>query len=195
MPYALYNDDDMNVAVENSLHLVVSRKPGPIQQCLIVAFNLTHEIFNEVPLPEIHCDKFEINVSLLGECLCMTVSYQTKKVNTADIWVMKEYGLRDSWCKLFTLRPSLRKLGFCTPSKPWMPSLRLLCYSSDRSKILLEVDCSNLFWYDLYSKKFSGVPGIPISVVPGIPSFDKAMFCVPSLLSPSLIIGRRTGTS
>jgi len=53
MQYALYNGQTMNVLVENSLHLVVSRKPGMFEPPLIVAFNLTQEIFNEVPLLEI----------------------------------------------------------------------------------------------------------------------------------------------
>jgi len=46
---------------------------------------------------------------------------------------MKEYGFRDSWSKLFTLV----ELCFNIPLTPLKP----LGYSSDRSKVLLEVEC------------------------------------------------------
>jgi len=144
------------------------------------AFNITQEIFNEVPLPEIiQVAKSEIHVSLLEKCLCITMSccYQTNKF---DVWVMKEYGRRDSWCKLFTLWDWY----FHSP----LTYLKPLCYYSDRSKVLLEVECWNdfmsdskkLFWYYLDSKN--------ITCVPGIPTFNDVMLYIGSLLPPSLPI-------
>jgi hypothetical protein len=192
MPFAAFSAPDLGVFVGNSLHWVVFRIPQKgARSMFIVAFNLSQEIFNEVPLPEIHYDIFEINVSLLGECLCMTVGYQTNKVDTADIWVMKEYGFRDSWCKLFTLDESCFGAPFLT-LKPLayssnrskvllqVQTLKPLANSSNRSKVLLQKDRRKLFWFDLKSEK--------LTCVPGIPNFDEAMIYVGSLLPPSLPI-------
>jgi F-box interacting protein len=166
------------VFVENSIHWVMTRTIVESHPCFIVAFNLTLETFNVVPLPaEIEGEEINSNnesstiaVAVLGECLCMTVNYQTTKI---DVWVMKEYGSRDSWCKLFTLDKSLFTLK----------SLRPLCYSRDGSKVLLdgtqvllEVNHRKLFWYDLKSEQ--------VSYVEGIPNLDEAMICVESLVPP-----------
>ncbi|RHN61310.1 putative F-box domain, galactose oxidase/kelch, beta-propeller, F-box associated interaction [Medicago truncatula] len=127
-PYALYYTRTMGVFVENSssLHWVASRKIQPFQSDLILAFNLSLETFNEVPLPDeigeqVNSKSFKIRVADLGGCLCMTVDYKDTKI---DVWVMKEYGCRDS-------------------------------YSIDGKKVLLRVDVVNLFWYDLESNQVS----------------------------------------
>jgi len=108
----------------------------------------------------------------------MIVNYRTNKI---DVWVMKEYGSRDSWCKLFTL------------VKSWfnfihLVSLRPLCYSSDQSKVLLATNHASylfvnpwkLFWYDFKSEQ--------VTCVQGIPTFNEVMICAESLVSPSLPI-------
>jgi len=170
MPYALYYDQKMGVFVENSLHWIMTQKLEPLRPRVIVAFNLTLEIFAEVPFPEIGEDvnskSFEIDAEVLGGCLCMIVNYHTTKI---DVWVMKEYGCRDSWCKLFTLVDSC----FTFPLK----CLRLVGYSSDGSMVLLEVDREKLFWYDRKSEH--------VSYVEGIPNLNDTMICVGSLVPPS----------
>jgi hypothetical protein len=170
----------MGVFVENSnsLHWIMTRKFDNFQPLLIVAFNLTLDIFNEVPLPtEIGGKKVKVNRSLsfqiavadLGGCLCLIMNYhnQTTKIG---VWVMKEYGCRDSWCKLFTLMESC----FVLPLRFLNP----LGYSSDGKKVLLEVNHNMLVWYDLKSQQ--------VSYVEGFPNFDEAMICVGSLVPPSL---------
>ncbi|KEH36954.1 putative F-box domain, galactose oxidase/kelch, beta-propeller, F-box associated interaction [Medicago truncatula] len=172
MPYALQYVQAMGVFVQNSIHWVMTRTIVESHPCFIVAFNLTLETFNVVPFPaEIEGEEVTIAVAVLGECLCMTVNYETTKI---DVWVMKQYGSRDSWCKLFTL----------VKSRFTLKSLRPLCYSRDGSKVLLdgtqvllEVNHRKLFWYDLKSEQ--------ISYVEGIPNLDEAMICVESLLPPS----------
>jgi len=162
----------MGVFVENSssLHWVATRKIQPFRSDIILAFNLTLEVFNEVPLPdeigeEVDSKSFKIRVAVLGGCLCMIVDYKDTKI---DVWVMKEYGCRDSWCKLFTMV----NLCFDLPLK----SLRPLGYSSDGKKVLWRVDVK-LFWYDLESEQVT-------SYVEGIPNLDDAMICVGSLVPP-----------
>ncbi|AES72180.1 putative F-box associated domain, type 1 [Medicago truncatula] len=150
---------------------------GNLGRRLILAFNITQEIFNEVPLPEIATSEIKY-VSLLGKCLCITVS--CNGTNKFDVWVMKEYGYRYSWCKLFTF------VGEWCFNSPLM-SLKPLCYSSDRSKVLLEVKFrgdfksdpkKKLFWYYLKSYK--------VTYVPRIPNFIETMIYAGILLPPSL---------
>jgi len=182
-----YNLCKTPVFVDNCLHWIQFQNPGQIQHYLIVAFNLKREILNEVPLPEIGVAANKrgliIDVSLLGECLCMTVNYSVYYQTTkSDVWVMKEYGVRDSWCKLFTLE----EWNFNAP----LTSLKPLGYSSsDRSKVLLEVDRKKLFWYDINREIVTSVLGIP--------NFNEAMICVESLLPPfdSYDVVRRTNRS
>ncbi|KEH36956.1 putative F-box domain, galactose oxidase/kelch, beta-propeller, F-box associated interaction [Medicago truncatula] len=172
MPYALQYVQAMGVFVQNSLHWVMTQQSEESHPCFIVAFNLTLEIFNVVPLPaeiesiEVNseCESFQIAVAVLGGCLCMILNYQTTKT---DVWVMKDYG--SSWCKLFTLVNSCFTLS--------LNFLKPLGYSSDGSKVLLEIDCKKLFWCDLMSEQ--------VIYVEGISNLDEAMICVESLVPPS----------
>jgi len=172
--YNIYYAHAMGIFVENSLHWIMTPKIGGSDPCLIVAFNLTLEIFNVVPLPEeVNRESFEINVAVLEGCLCMILNYRNTEF---DVWVMKEYGSRDSWCKLFTLMEPCFLVD--------LEILRPLCYSSDGSKVLLEgIHVSsegtnrNLIWYDLKSEQ--------VSFVKGIPNFNGIIVCVGSLVPPS----------
>jgi len=88
--------------------------------------------------------------------------------NNVDVWVMKEYGFRDSWCKLFTLEESCFNKS--------LKSMKPLGYSSNRSKVLFEVNHEKLFWYDLESEK--------VTCVQGIPNFHEAIIYVGNLVPP-----------
>jgi len=69
IPYALHYPYTIAFLVQNSLHWVVitQERDQLFQPCLILAFNLTFEIFNEVPLPEIYTESyFNIDDAVLG---------------------------------------------------------------------------------------------------------------------------------
>ncbi|KAG4387662.1 hypothetical protein AAZX31_09G010500 [Glycine max] len=169
MPYALCCARTMGVFVGNSLHWVVTRKLEPDQPDLIVAFDLTHEIFTELPLPDTGGvgGGFEIDVALLGDSLCMTVNFHNSKM---DVWVMREYNRGDSWCKLFTLEESRELRSF--------KCLRPLGYSSDGNKVLLEHDRKRLCWYDLGKKE------VTLVRIQGLPNLNEAMICLGTLVTP-----------
>ncbi|RHN49072.1 hypothetical protein MtrunA17_Chr7g0270561 [Medicago truncatula] len=110
---------------------------------------------------------------------CQTTEIPFKKTTQIDVWVMKEYGSRDSWCKLFTLVESCFNFH--------LKLLRPLCYSSDRSKVLLVTNHATsmsanprkLFWYDLKNEQ--------VIYVRGIPTLNEVMICAESLVPPSFL--------
>ncbi|CAL0301118.1 unnamed protein product [Lupinus luteus] len=174
MPYALCCARTMGVLVDGYLHWVVTRKLEPDQPDLIVAFDLRFENFNVVPLPgttnDEECDmNLEIDVAVLGGCLCLIKNYRKQRV---DVWVMREYGSKGSWCKLFVLGESrdLRSLK----------SVRPLGYSRDGLKVLLEQNRRKLFWYDLRSKEIDYIR------IPGLPNFVQGIICEGTLVPPCI---------
>ncbi|XP_042515310.1 F-box protein CPR1-like [Macadamia integrifolia] len=71
---------------------------------LIVSFDLKDEEYREVPLPDfmddvdIVDDKFLMKVGVLEGQLCLLINFSIR----VEIWVMKDYGVRDSWLKQFS---------------------------------------------------------------------------------------------
>lgn len=169
MPYALCCARTMGVFVGGALHWVVTRKLEPDAPDLIIAFDLKFEVFQEVPMPELGNESFQMEVALLGGCLCMLANYQNTQV---DLWVMKEYGSKETWCKLLTLtQPNdLRSLKFVRP----------LTYSRDGNKVLLELDHRKLCWYDLKNRALSFVK------ISRMPSLIDGTICFGTLVPPTL---------
>lgn len=70
----------------------------------IVCFDINSERPGGVPLPkEIikplqHSDAYR-EVGMLGVCLCIMFSLEGIRT---DVWVMQDYGVRESWAKVFT---------------------------------------------------------------------------------------------
>ncbi|ONI02682.1 hypothetical protein PRUPE_6G214500 [Prunus persica] len=75
--------------------------PRQNEQC-ICAFDLAKEEFRVMPLPVLsEADKFDLRFQYLGVLEgCLSLS-GWKSQGSIEIWVMKEYGLRESWNHLF----------------------------------------------------------------------------------------------
>lgn len=86
--------------VGSALHWVVSRKPESDTANLVAAFDLTTEEYLLVPQPEFSSKDFHMNIGELEGCLCILCNYIQKRV---DVWVMKDYGVKESWTKLFSV--------------------------------------------------------------------------------------------
>lgn len=83
---------------------------------LIVAFDLSDEVFREVMLPScLEQHAWDVYITVFwGKLAVLHYDYGAHK-NFCSVWVMEEYGLADSWKKLYTvdLRGGLRNLiGF-----------------------------------------------------------------------------------
>ncbi|CAA7054415.1 unnamed protein product [Microthlaspi erraticum] len=135
------------VLAGNSLHWVLPRRPGLIAFNIVIRFDLALEEFEIVRLPEAVMNgeiDIQMDIGVLDGCLCLMCNYDQKHV---DVWVMREYNVRDSWSKAFTvMKPkSVKSFAYMRP----------LVYSKSRDKVLLEINNTKLVWFDLESKKLS----------------------------------------
>ncbi|KAJ6952290.1 hypothetical protein NC653_041437 [Populus alba x Populus x berolinensis] len=65
-------------------------------------------MFEEVVQPDYGAVDYERVLGVLQGWLCVMCNYQGVR---ADVWVLKEFGVRDSWTKLFSI-PYLDPLWF-----------------------------------------------------------------------------------
>ena len=66
----------------------------------IVAFDLAQEMFEEAVQPDYGAVDYERVLGVLQGWLCVMCNYQGVR---ADVWVLKEFGVRASWTKLFSI--------------------------------------------------------------------------------------------
>ncbi|KAK9175553.1 hypothetical protein WN944_027560 [Citrus x changshan-huyou] len=144
---------------------------------LITAFDLKNENFFVVPLPDDMTNEKSSftnfrNLSVLGGCLSVTCVNRTNINDCYDVWVMKEYGIKESWTKLFSF--------------PWSPkesNLKTIAYSKCGNKVLLRpepAENSYFCWYDLKeqtSHEFQ-ITGLPLHY------WREPTVCLESLVSP-----------
>ncbi|KAF9622034.1 hypothetical protein IFM89_029318 [Coptis chinensis] len=135
------------VFVNGALHWEGNRHESKI----IVSFDIVDEVFKEVPLLDYKEDEFHIIVGVLGGCLCVVCGFSSLRV---DVWLMKVYGVKDSWTKMFSIshleviRSSV--CGFF---------IRPLCYSKN-DEIVLVMDKA-LVLYDTNTKGVKIIPSNP----------------------------------
>ncbi|XP_058189863.1 F-box protein CPR1-like isoform X2 [Rhododendron vialii] len=160
--------DRSGIAVNGAPHWIANRL-GLGMGYVIVYFDATEEKFKEVPSPccegeDMRDDERVHHLGVLGGWLCMVTYHRT---NHADVWVMKKYGVKESWTKLFVL-----------PNEPgkFMP----LCYASD-GEVVMVLDLEKLVSYDL---KECSYKTIDIALYePYHMTFDVALY-VENLYSP-----------
>jgi F-box interacting protein len=64
--------------------------------CFIVSLDLGIESYQKISLPDYgELDSFLLHLCVLRDCLCF--------ISGHDVWIMKEYGNKESWTKLFNL--------------------------------------------------------------------------------------------
>nr|XP_043629746.1 F-box/kelch-repeat protein At3g23880-like [Erigeron canadensis] len=72
----------------------------PIYLCTIVSLDLDNKTHGEVSQPMYDEDGKVGTLGALGEWLCVLCDY---RVTCADLWVMKVYGVEDSWTRLASI--------------------------------------------------------------------------------------------
>ncbi|XP_010248476.1 PREDICTED: F-box protein At3g07870-like [Nelumbo nucifera] len=84
---------------------------------LIVCFDLEDEVFWEVPSPDMgEVDKDWIKLGVLRGCLCAFLSVHGERI---DIWVMEDYGAKESWIRQFSFQWRAIARGFESYDPAW----------------------------------------------------------------------------
>ncbi|KAK1367165.1 hypothetical protein POM88_042726 [Heracleum sosnowskyi] len=132
----------------------------------IFAFDLGVENFREVPLPRLQ-NKIvkDMNIVIFAESLCMLEYFPSIRI---DVWAMKDYGVGNSWCKLFSVEQP--KVAGCR--------IKPIFYSKSRQDVLLEADNKEVMWYNLKRKSAKTVKIANLPIV-----FDLEVY-TESLVSP-----------
>ncbi|GMY13758.1 F-box protein CPR1-like [Fagus crenata] len=122
----------------------------------IIAFDLGLEEFRVIPQPDYSEPICYKRVDMLGGSLAIVCMYGEQQHQ--DVWLMKEYNVKESWMKLFSvLQPSTSPLSL----------LNALAYSESGEEVLLKNEESGFVWFDLKNKrvKISNVeiPGVDLS--------------------------------
>ncbi|XP_030553000.1 F-box protein CPR1-like isoform X1 [Rhodamnia argentea] len=166
MPYSLVYPRKMGVFACRRLHWIMTRELVSDSANLLVAFDFRIEDFKLVDQPDVIDNKLDMDVAVLGGCLCLSINDNHMGV---DVWIMKDYGLKESWAKLFSIPQSevARPLGFARP----------LAYSQNGRQVLVRQDSKNLVWYHLETKCIKKVN------ISGMPSSFEAEICLRTLVS------------
>ncbi|XP_049374657.1 F-box protein At3g07870-like [Solanum verrucosum] len=95
-PYSLRGRDLSGACVNEALHWVSSGYDGPKLVDQIVGFDLENEVFGVIPHPDFDSGRLNYTLGVLQGCLSAT---RRKCQDYVEIWVMKDYGVKESWTK------------------------------------------------------------------------------------------------
>ncbi|KAH7569476.1 hypothetical protein JRO89_XS06G0168100 [Xanthoceras sorbifolium] len=136
--FTFYSSQMSGIPLNEALHWLVYDHAGPNR--MIVAFDLVEEKFKTLPLPDIMIKEVSHSYSfgILGGCLCL---FTEEKYQTLQLWIMKEYAVKESWTKILTAEGH--------------SYLHPLCYLNNNSKtILVKIDFEQLMFWDPTDEKF-----------------------------------------
>ncbi|KAK2454583.1 F-box/kelch-repeat protein [Trifolium repens] len=81
----------------------------------IVSLHLGKETYQEISLPDLRVPSFNmLSLYVMRDCLCLfNITKERRSDSFTDVWLMKEYGNKESWIKLFCI-PSFGEHTFNT---------------------------------------------------------------------------------
>ncbi|MED6118703.1 hypothetical protein PIB30_005175 [Stylosanthes scabra] len=111
----------------------------------VVSLNLALEFYQQISLPDLggnNADEFELTLEVFKNSLCVLSCCS----HFIDVWIMKDYGIAESWTKLLCVPdliyyPEFLGFDFNVPR-----STRAICISDEDDEILLEL------WLDMEQK-------------------------------------------
>nr|GEX31255.1 hypothetical protein [Tanacetum cinerariifolium] len=98
-PFARPLDDGK--LLNGALHWVAGNYSTSADLWKIVSLDLANETYGEVLQPEHHEGNDYLRLGVSGEWLCALYTYFESPV--VNVWVMKVYGVKDSWTKLASI--------------------------------------------------------------------------------------------
>ncbi|XP_060181742.1 F-box/kelch-repeat protein At3g23880-like [Lycium barbarum] len=93
--------NDSGKFVNGKLHWATTARLGEYNCWDIISVDLTDEKWGKVEQPCYEEGNFDFVMGVLENDLSVLCNYQKTR---ADVWVMKEYGVKDSWTKMYTIR-------------------------------------------------------------------------------------------
>ncbi|CAI0374804.1 unnamed protein product [Linum tenue] len=179
-PYVLFDSRDIGVFVGGAMHWIVGKLEDPNSEdfdpdpdIVLVGFDLGRNESRELPQPKYTNggESFTFKLGELGKCLCIFADYKDRYV---EAWMMKEYGVKESWSILF----SVPYPGLC-----FSDTINPLGFSVTGQEVLLQLDGKRLVWYDMKDPmKVVAAEEITVNGLKG-ESLD-AVVCYGSLVSP-----------
>ncbi|XP_074343917.1 F-box/kelch-repeat protein At3g06240-like [Apium graveolens] len=126
------------IFVEGCLHWL-AKKYNDNNSCLIASFNLAKKEFSEVPPPKGVFDymRRRPRLGVLKGCLCLI----TGVYNRNELWVMKEYGVVESWVKMsvfLTEDSSIVSLDLQEDSLVMLEGGQFILLVSDAKEVILQ---------------------------------------------------------
>ncbi|CAI9118805.1 OLC1v1020418C1 [Oldenlandia corymbosa var. corymbosa] len=123
--YPLGMSRDSGVFVNGCVHWLARDERGSCYDPFIAGFDLAQEKFQKVPHPKVFDDSFLCgDLTVIGGCLTLIVYIDHDKFG---IWMMKDYGLQDSWTKFTILNG-------------YMCSVSVACQLKDDEFVLVKND-------------------------------------------------------
>ncbi|KAL2524834.1 F-box protein [Abeliophyllum distichum] len=165
-PYILEKSSSPGVLVSGRLHWMSQcGKFNGRHDRMIVSFDLSDDSFRKITKPESGDLRSWLSsyVVELGGCLCTFVQLPPSN-GAMDIWVMKDYGVQESWVKVYTIRPNysliymgpqFRKSYSIWRNLSWK-SVRILCLLKN-GEILLEFESRRWISYNPDSGMFKNL--------------------------------------
>lgn len=126
--------------MSGTVNWIVNKDLNSPNQEVIVSFDLDKKTYGEISLPQYDGDNFR-NPALhvLSNCIC--VSFDHPKETHWVVWMMKKYGVVESWTKLKII-----------PQNKLTPDIhRDTLFVSDNGVILLTLETGKLVVYRLNS--------------------------------------------
>ncbi|PIA38344.1 hypothetical protein AQUCO_02800197v1 [Aquilegia coerulea] len=88
---------------------------GGLPIAKIIAFDVGKEDFRFVPwigsVDDSNCD---VTLGVLRDCLSTICYHGGQSEKPLDIWLMKEYGVKESWTRLFSVQMPVTGIEFCS---------------------------------------------------------------------------------
>ncbi|XP_062012822.1 F-box/kelch-repeat protein At3g06240-like [Rosa rugosa] len=127
------------MVLNGGIHWLVKRD----ESLVIISFLLAEEEVREIQVPP-NCSTGIVELSVFRDRLCITSFSLSLGETYNEFWVMKEYGVRDSWTKMEFGIPYHRLLhsGFWTEPHDLMlvdATLLVMCNFDDKSFWILSI--------------------------------------------------------
>ncbi|CAL1385752.1 unnamed protein product [Linum trigynum] len=172
-PYFLAGSQKIGVFVGGAIHWVAGRSDDPENSNVIVGFDLGLSVCKEIPQPKYtNRRSFSMRVGELGKCLCIFANYWGRVV---DVWMMKDYGVKESWSILFSVPH---------PGLSHDYGIRSLGFSMTGHDVLVQLDDRRLVWYDLKNSQRGAGAAQKVTVNGLRTECMDAVVCFGSLVPP-----------